>query len=1238
MRKTLAVAFLIAQVSLSCAQTLDATFHSPIPFRKANVSRMKLQPDGKMLMGGEINFYEQIAVNHLVRLLPDGTRDNTFNFSGGINYQVQFIELQTNGNIVVSNKESIQILSSTGSLLNTISRPSTTTYITAIAVQSDNKILVATYTLSGVTSLVRFSPDGVSDLSFKQDISVNQSITDIEFQNGKILIAGYFSSVNGVTKNDIARLELDGNLDVTFDTGSGTSDGIGSISVQADGKILPGNAYINEFNGQQYHGMVRLNSDGSVDTGFTLPIYLHGGTSTIKFNGTKIVFAAYYNSAERLFQLNSDGSLDPSFTEILLAAFGPSYEITSDGIVVANNNGSGNPYGIAKHTLSGIKMAGYAPELSRYGKISQVDFTQDNKLIVGGDFIKIDGVITNHVARLLNNGQVDPSFIVSVNNEEVFELKVVGNNQVLVSSSNDMFKVDTQGNVTSDFNFDHFKELYQVGRFYVQPDQRIVALGPNNIYRLKADGTEDATFNIGSGSGGSNSTIFDMDVQADGKIIYGATFDSFNNTPVNRLVRLNNDATIDASFNIGTGPNGDVSKVAVVNNGEIIVAGFFTSFNGTTAIQRMVKLAKNGALDVDFTNNLPSGIPWFINAIKPFWNKIIVADNSYYVRVLENDGKLFNDFQIPQEILGFGRIDNVTTHGTNQLFIGGLIQLLNQQEPIFLTKLVYEPRPVITQVNVPHAKEGTPFQINLSQITATDAWQVFPQGFSLSLKPGSHYTIQGSTITPEKDYKGPLTITLTVSNANAESLPYSFGVEVDAVNRTPVITGITAFQMTEDVPHEVKLTDLYVTDEDSTYPNNFTLQIDNGLHYTVAGAVITPEKNFYGTIAISLMVNDGVNASASFIYNLEIAAVNDPPVIVSVKSNLTSVAGTALNFQFADLTVIDPDNTFPAGFTFSFQPGNGYTIVNNQLIPNESIQGTITASIIVNDGAVNSAPFSFTVLVIPAVNRTPVITGIKAFQMTEDVPHEIKLTDLYVTDEDSTYPNNFTLQIGNGLHYTVNGAVVTPEKDFHGTIAISLIVNDGVNSSASFIYSLEIAAVNDPPVIVSVKSNLTSVAGIALDFEIDDITVIDPDNIFPAGFTFYFQPGNGYTIVNNQLIPNESVQGTITASIIVNDGVVNSVPFSFTVLVIPVTSVEVGETNDLTAYPNPAVDRFTVSVPLSYRPVSLQLRTITGAIMLRTKITFESNSVDIDQLPQGIYFLELQDEQGKVTKSKFVKR
>ncbi len=81
--------------------------------------------------------------------------------------------------------------------------------------------------------------------------------------DGKILAGGLFFSVRGQTRNFIARLEADGRLDQTLNLGTSVGSVIWATAVQPDGKILIG-GWFSTVLGVTRKNIARLNTDGTL--------------------------------------------------------------------------------------------------------------------------------------------------------------------------------------------------------------------------------------------------------------------------------------------------------------------------------------------------------------------------------------------------------------------------------------------------------------------------------------------------------------------------------------------------------------------------------------------------------------------------------------------------------------------------------------------------------------------------------------------------------------------------------------------------------------------------------------------------------------------------------------------------------------------------------------------------------------------------------------------------------------
>ena len=137
--------------------------------------------------------------------------------------------------------------------------------IYSVVLQPDGKVVIGGNftTVDGVVrgGIARLNPDGSLDRSFQEGMSGAGSVRAVLLQpDGKVVIGGFFSTVNGVSHNYIARLNVDGSLDSSFQDGTGVLNGVGSLALQPDGKVLVA--------GNIFGQVTRLNPDGSRDLSF----------------------------------------------------------------------------------------------------------------------------------------------------------------------------------------------------------------------------------------------------------------------------------------------------------------------------------------------------------------------------------------------------------------------------------------------------------------------------------------------------------------------------------------------------------------------------------------------------------------------------------------------------------------------------------------------------------------------------------------------------------------------------------------------------------------------------------------------------------------------------------------------------------------------------------------------------------------------------------------------------------
>ncbi|MBX2927531.1 MAG: T9SS type A sorting domain-containing protein [Saprospiraceae bacterium] len=360
--------------------SLDTSF-DPGSGANNTVFAMTVQPDGKILIGGRFTSYNGAPRNYIARLNADGSLDAGFDPGSGANSLVY-----------------------------------------AIAVQPDGKILIGgiftSYNGAPRNGIARLNSDGSLDTGFGPGSGANDWVWAMAVQpDGKILIGGLFTSYNGAPRNRIARLNADGSLDTDFDPGSGATSDVQVFAVLPAGKILIGGGFTT-YNGAPRNRIARLNSDGSLDTSFgpgngannSLYIIALQPDGKILIGG----FFSTYNGAprNRIARLNSDGSLDTGFdpgagadSGVAIIAAQPDGRILIGGDFTSYNETARNY--IARLNSDGSLDTGFDPGTGADGAVLDMAVQPDAKILIGGAFTNYNGVLRNQIARL--NGDLSSS-------------------------------------------------------------------------------------------------------------------------------------------------------------------------------------------------------------------------------------------------------------------------------------------------------------------------------------------------------------------------------------------------------------------------------------------------------------------------------------------------------------------------------------------------------------------------------------------------------------------------------------------------------------------------------------------------------------------------------------------------------------------------------------------------------------------------------------------------------------
>jgi len=179
---------------------------------------------------------------------------------------------------------------------------------------------------------------------------------------------------------------------------------------------------------------------------------------------------------------------------------------------------------------------------------------------------------------------------------------------------------------------------YNVGRSFPNPnttgtvyrDSLVIDSVPvRQVVRFNLDGSLDNSYHFMGGVTlpGGNGTIIDAVMQPDGKLVLVGAFSKFDNKTVGGIVRLNTDGTIDDSFQTGQGATGYITSINWNNiTQRFVLTGVFSSFN-SKPIQNMLVLKSDGSIDETFNSgNFDNGYPSFAQQLS---NGLIVVSGSF---------------------------------------------------------------------------------------------------------------------------------------------------------------------------------------------------------------------------------------------------------------------------------------------------------------------------------------------------------------------------------------------------------------------------------------------------------------------------------------------------------------------------------------------------------------------------------------------------------------------------------
>jgi uncharacterized delta-60 repeat protein len=655
----------------------DVTFMDGPVLADGTVNSVALQPDGKIVIGGEFTNVNGIARNHLARLNRDGSLDT--NFLNGL------------------------------SGIDTIFRYP---YVYTVAVQNDGKILASgDFTgANGVTcsNIVRFNADGTLDGSFQG--SLPRPVYAMLLQpDGKILVTGAVS-------NEVIRLNEDGTIDQSWNLSSLLS-GVSHMALEEDGNVVVAGTCDCGYKGTPLPVVAKLFPDGTYQTNAFAVVPSFVGSVGVQADG-KILVAGLMGPNSVVVRFNQNGSWDK-----VVVSNASIYSIArqNDGKMLIGGYIS-DRIGIARlnadDTLDDSFVTGI-PTTDAYVGIAIVQ--PDGRLLIGGDFSTVHGVPRHSIARLNADGTLDATFgdaLLTNDNAatEVNAISLQSGGKILVGGSftkvggathGGIARLNADGTCDANFQTSVLQQNNYPGNVNVlvpQPDGRLLiggnfktvnGEGHTNIARLNADGTVDDSFQAQVGSD-AFTAVSEMALQTDGKILIAGGLGTVDGEPRQYFARLNPDGSLDEDF----APNlpGGIPAIVLEPDGKIVVGTY--------------RLNPDGSIDPSFTNSDQRGLMLLQDDGK------IIEGGAESVARINPDGSLDNSFQSDEVAIP------LATQPGNKILIGGDLRRLwgNDHPPVLRTPTVGA-----TGVNLTwHAISNRTYRVQYTENLSTNDWHDLP--------------------------------------------------------------------------------------------------------------------------------------------------------------------------------------------------------------------------------------------------------------------------------------------------------------------------------------------------------------------------------------------------------------------------------------------------------------------------------------------------------------------------------
>lgn len=495
----------------------------------------------------------------------------------------------------------------------------------------------------------------------------------------------------------------------------------------------------------------------------------------------------------------------------------------------------------------------------------------------------------------------------------------------------------------------------------------------------------------------------------------------------------------------------------------------------------------------------------------------------------------------------------------------------------------------------------------------------------LSFTPASG-VLRGTPTNDQVQYSADSTFAVVLFATDLEGAQDSlkFDLTVTNVNDPAVVVSQSDVSTDRNVPVEISLADLTVTDVDDRFPAEHSLTVLEGDDYTFSGTTITPAENFYGELTVNVEVMDSEDTTP-YEFTITVDFLNIAPEFTSSpKTEIEEDRAYVYVLEASDPDVADPAQNQTLTYSavgdlpsWLELDAAGRTLSG---IPDREDVGEHPVVLMVSDGDLSDTQ-EFTITV-SSNNRPPIIASSPQLQIGNYLKYSYTVVAADPDSDDLTYSAQL---LPRWLSFDPETHILEgiPEKSDVGNHDVILKVTDGFDEAVQE-FTIEVLNINSQPVVISdppdtvMVNVLYTYQLVAIDYENDPLTVIG--TVIPTWMNFDAQ-----TRVLSGTPTGDNI-GSHNVTLTVSDGAF-IVQQQFVIEVVSGTGVE-DQLASFTSsiYPNPASEYIFFELNDNVQDnCDIEISDITGKVVLKDVI-YEGTSkyrVDVSAFRKGIYLYRI---------------